>query len=199
MEGVKDCWGTEGPLKGMASSRWSLCSRACLLTPACGRPATVHGYTAQPGVHPGSLHNCFTSVERSSCQEGNINHPAAGRAENSNSRFPCYGWQGSEGAPQPCKQGRRCQGPGVGHWGAGGSSHCDPGPQTDPGSTRRRLSCPDLPPGPTRLGGPATVPTLSLTTVYGLAPCHLSLNGAQEGQVCLVRVIPRALHRAWGR
>lgn len=60
------------------------------------------------------------------------NAPAPGRPEKSNSRFPCDGWQSSEGAPQASNQGGRCQGPGMGHWGAGGSGHSDPGPQREP-------------------------------------------------------------------
>lgn len=56
-----------------------------------GMAATVHGYMGQLGVHPGSLPNYFTSVEHSSCQEGSIDPPTAGRPEKSNSRFPCYG------------------------------------------------------------------------------------------------------------
>ena len=55
------------------------------------------------GHTPAFYINHFTSVDFSSCQEENINHPVAVSVRKSSIRFPGCGWQNS-GGPSVCEQ-----------------------------------------------------------------------------------------------
>lgn len=134
-----------------ATSHRSPCSLAGPVTPACSRPATLHWcvwHTVASYVTTLPPRDSLPAKKRI------INHPAAVSVEKSNSRFPCHGWQSSKGAPQPCEQGGRCQGPGVRRLGAGGPSHSDLRASQSPGLRRSPAQPTGISPAQTSLRGP---------------------------------------------
>lgn len=146
----------------MASSRWS--------------PCDVHGYVGQLGVHTLALR--MTALPRGSvlpAKKGTSITLQLAEWRSQSQDFPV-----TAGRAPRVHLSLASRAGGVRPWG-GPTGHSGPGPQRGPGSTHRRLSGPDLPPGPTRLGGPATAQMLSSITVWALAPCHLSLEWRPRG------------------